>query len=313
MLRAKRSPFSMQSYVERNFDSRRSGDFETIKCVFCGKQWKLYVNVVDEKPWGWCFSCETWTDAVKLVMTHRGVDRFRAKEIMNGGEYSRGGSARPVAKAPEPGAPVLPPEYEPLSPLGHGGLSGTMYEYARRRMTSAQVVQHGIGFCASGPYCGRLIVPATKDGVIAYFVARAVRCSPGAPRYLNPSRGSLGVGKSQILFGLDQARADGLDDIVLTEGVFDALALGPRGVAILGKQLSDEQLIMLRSVKRVGVMLDADAADEQAKMVQKLYDSGIEAYPLRVLGKDPSVAGGAAEVGERSFVDHVRALTRLKR
>lgn len=82
-------------------------------------------------------------------------------------------------------------------------------------------------------------------------------------RYLRPPKyfTSPGLQKSTVLFNEDWAAHSGA--VVVTEGVFDAIAVGLCGVATLGKQVSDEQVRKLGRWRLVVLLLDPDAERDQ--------------------------------------------------
>lgn len=296
------SSFSWLAYMEANFYVKYTGDFVSLACPFCNGDDKLHVKVANtDREWGWCFRCETWTDAVKFVMVHRGIERYEALEFIKRGEFTESLATalqRQERKPkPRPREEVLPKEFElvTLAPATAYGKSALRY-LRKRKVTDLQLIDHGMGYCSTGNYHGCVIVPTTRDGDVVYFVARAF-LRPGI-KYLNPSKDEIGTGKSEVIFNYDRARV--LGEGVVCEGVFDALAMGTRGMAIFGKSASDEQLAMLMSFKKLGVCLDNDATRERMELVEKLCRLGVNAYPLAPHGKDANESQGAADAGERS-------------
>jgi len=95
------------------------------------------------------------------------------------------------------------------------------------------------------------------------LVGTVSRNSPGhEPKYLN----SPGLPRHQVLFGLQPDT----EDIILVEGPLDAIwlnDLGFPGVALLGLDLSIEQVGLLRSfgVADITLAFDADQAGRQAE------------------------------------------------
>lgn len=77
------------------------------------------------------------------------------------------------------------------------------------------------------------------------------------PKYFT----SPGLQKSSVLFNEDWALNS--KAVVVTEGVFDAIAVGLCGVATLGKQVSDDQIKRLGRWRLVILLLDPDAEKDQ--------------------------------------------------
>ncbi len=300
--------FSWLAYMEANFRVKYTGDFVSLDCPFCNATDKLHVRVANtDREWGWCFRCETWTDITKFVMAHRGLERFDAIAFIKRGEFTESLATalqRQERKLkPRSQADVLPKEYEIVKLEPTGGIEKLALRYLRKRgLTDLQIVHHRIGYCSTGKYQGCVIVPTTRDGHVVYFVARAF-LRPGV-KYLNPSKEDVGTGKSEVIFNYDAARNAGSG--IVCEGVFDALAMGHAGMAILGKRVSDEQLAMLLSFKKLGVCLDNDARLERLELVEQLCRMGVDAYPMVPSnGKDANESHGAVESGTRSELDRL--------
>lgn len=93
------------------------------------------------------------------------------------------------------------------------------------------------------------------------------------PKYFT----SPGFPKGKVMFNWDIAVQT--DYIVIVEGVFDAMAVGPWGVATLGKGVTDEQIAKIstwatypgKQQKHVIILLDDDAQDDAMAIFEKLF------------------------------------------
>lgn len=142
----------------------------------------------------------------------------------------------------------------------------------------------GIGACAYGRQEGRVVVPVLwPDGKWAGWVGRAWIKRHPLP-YVYPP----GMQRGDVLYNGSclEERTD--EPVLVVEGVFDAIALWPRAVAVLGKP-SHHQVGMLASAKRpVAVVLDGDALDDALGLVLKLRMAGQVAGMVRLAPKvDP--------------------------
>lgn len=333
----------LEAYCRRAFPRvKTSGDFVYVACVACGKPDKLWAKVRHiDRPWWYCFRCQATGDAARLVMLHRSCTRFDALVLLRDldtealiehpsdcrpghvpshllprggpGEAEERGAAMAPASALRRQS-CMPESYRPIRTIVQGTALGLFERLARqylcrRGVSLTQIVQYRIGYAEHGNYAGRVIIPVTRDGQDVYFVARAFLPLVGG-KYLNPPRDVVGIGKRDVLFNLDRARL--APRVILTEGVFDAIAVGWHGIAILGKSLSETQLALLyplRTTTIVDVMLDADARRERDRLVTSLQTLGFESRPMLVAGDDPAAGGGRGAVEVPSFVDMIR--TRL--
>ena len=143
-----------------------------------------------------------------------------------------------------------------------------------------------------GRYESRVAVPVltAESREVAGWVARATRAGL-EPKVLNtPSNDTVSI--DDHLFSLDKAQGV-YTDVVLVEGVFDAMKHGPNFLALLGKALKKRQLIALLRAKfqRVTVMLDRDAHGPCRELARALRMHIPEVrYAMLRSAKDPGDA-----------------------
>jgi hypothetical protein len=154
-----------------------------------------------------------------------------------------------------------------------------------------------------------------EGGVPVYWVARCIfipvktphtpnmikRCGNiwTPPKVLSSASRTGGLSRSEVIFAHDVIRDNPECEVVIGEGIFDAIALtspGRIGTAALGKTVSRgwvEKLLSL-GVHRVTVCLDPDALAEAARLALSLSDAGVETrlveYPVDA-ALDPSDLG----------------------
>ncbi|MBQ8340779.1 MAG: DNA primase [Clostridia bacterium] len=110
------------------------------------------------------------------------------------------------------------------------------------------------------------------------------------PKYLNSSD-TPGFKKSRILFGLNYAKNNCAEQMILCEGYMDAIAMHAAGfetaVATLGTAITPEHArLMARYTKRVIINYDSDEAGQRAanKAMALLDEVGLEVRVLRLTG-----------------------------
>lgn len=124
-------------------------------------------------------------------------------------------------------------------------------------------------------WSGRVIFPFYEDGQCVYVVGRAY--SGREPRYLN-TKGGKGI----VIYNLDGVK----DECLICEGIISAIAAtrvcGIPSVAILGKFMSDHQLMKLKSrVRKVTVCLDGDVTKkEKQEFGMKLWGAGFDVWTV---------------------------------
>ena len=152
------------------------------------------------------------------------------------------------------------------------------YNYLQKRgVTKSDILKWKIGYCFSGEYRNRIIVPSfDQDGDCSYFIARSY--TGDSYKYKNP-RASKDVVFNELYIDWNK-------DLVLVEGVFDALVAG-NAVPILGSTLrsgSDLLRKIVRNDTPIYVALDPDAAKKERRIIKMLLQYDIELHKIDVSG-----------------------------
>lgn len=183
------------------------------------------------------------------------------------------GKARP-AKSINKAIEIKWPEgYVALTGVKLGAKGKTALEYLNRRgITNEEVSYYQIGYCFSGPYSGRVIVPVfdeEEENKLVSFIARDYT-GKLKPKVLTPPAETGHHGIKDYLFNFHRAKKLGV--VLIGEGVFDAISLGVRGICLFGKTITSVQLAKLLKAKisRVIIALDPDAQKEAYKLAGQL-------------------------------------------
>jgi hypothetical protein len=249
-------------------------DWHRANCPFC----PTVLGKTDrKKSWGantrsgrhHCFRCGT---AGRL----RGEFTDEAVRLQDGLEQL----GAPPMSEPEGYMPV----YEEPAVSASSTLAARRY-LSKRRVSRDKARAAKIGVCLDGLYQGRVIVPVLDADQREWlgWVGRA--WSPHVERaYTYPK----GMKRAEILFNHAALLVATEVPAIVVEGVFDALAYWPNGVAVLGTW-SDQQLEALASANRpVAVCLDGDAHDKGLHLALKLKLLGQRAGCVRLPPKvDP--------------------------
>jgi len=164
----------------------------------------------------------------------------------------------------------------------------------KRNLTDLDIKKYNIGYCASGRYKNKVIIPSyNKDGKINYFIARSFEKEPKL-KIDSPE-----CKKSEII-GFEYY-INWEVPIILCEGIFDAMAVKRNAVPLFGKTISKALMIKLlqHEVKTIYLALDEDALMESIDHAQKLLDFGKEVYLIKLEGKDPS------EIGFKGMIEYL--------
>ena len=146
-----------------------------------------------------------------------------------------------------------------------------------RGISRADILKWKIGYCFSGEYRDRVIVPSfNDDGNVNYFIARSYKGD--SYKYKNPR-----VSKDVVF---NELYVDWSSDLTLVEGVFDAIVAG-NGVPILGSTLREDSKLIQKIVMNdtpVYMALDPDAAHKERAIISTLLKYDIELYKIDISG-----------------------------
>jgi DNA primase len=171
---------------------------------------------------------------------------------------------------------------------------------SERGITREDIQRWKIGFCYDGDYGGRIIVPSfSTTGYPNYFIARSY--VGHGMKYKNPQA------SKNVVF--NDLFTNWNDDLVIVEGVFDAIRAG-NAVPILGSTLRTDSDLLRKIVRNdtpCYIALDPDAAAKERRIIQTLLRYDVELYKIDVSGYE-DVGAMPREVFEErkanaSFID----------
>ena len=150
------------------------GDEQAHHCPFCHHhKKKLQINLNTQK-WH-CWVCDAKGKKIQTLLKRLHVDSKRIKKV-----YEIYGDDYIVSKTTDEEKVELrlPSEFKSLlnKPKGLNPLYKKVVQYAKDRgITKEDIIRYNIGFCDSGIYTNRIIIPSYDvDGRLNYFIARSV-------------------------------------------------------------------------------------------------------------------------------------------
>ena len=168
----------------------------------------------------------------------------------------------------------LPKEYKALWNGGDSIVKRHALSYLYKRgITDADILKYDIGYCDSGLYSNRIIIPSyDSDGKLNFFVGRDFYSSKMKYRNCTTSKDIIGF---DLFINWDEP-------IILCEGVFDAMAFKRNSIPLFGKTVMTnlkKKIIEFR-VKTIYLALDNDAIMDAVKISDEFISNGIEGVPL---------------------------------
>ena len=277
---------------------KRARENYAFHCPFCNhRKPKLEINMhtTEEGKNFWeCWVCQTRGQSIRSLLKQLSTPKDQAGEIL---KYLPKGSYIEYT-----GLSIveIPKEFQPLYLASSESYVANMvkkYLY-ERGLSSNDFIKYGIGYCTTGDYGGRVVIPSySGSNQLNFFVARTYDGSYF--KYKNPE-----ASKDIIFF---ENLINWEQPIILCEGVFDAMAIKRNAIPILGKSISTSlyKKIITSKVKDIYIALDTDAKVRALEIGEKFLNQGKRVFLIDLPDKDPS------EMGFRAFTEHIQTAKEL--
>ena len=278
--------------------NKRARDNFAFHCPFCNhRKPKLEINMhtnEEGKNFWECWVCQTRGQSIRSLLRQLKTPRDQASEIL---KYLPKGTNIEYKQL---SIIELPKEFKPLiAATSTSVIANTIKKYLYARgLTDIDFIKYNIGYCTSGEYGGRVVIPSYNgSNQLNYFVARTY--DGNYFKYKNPE-----ASKDIIFF---ENLINWNVPIILCEGVFDAMAIKRNAIPILGKSISTSlyRKIITSKVKDIYVALDDDAKDRALQIGEKFLNQGKRVFIVNLLDKDPS------EMGFKAFTEHIQTAKEL--
>lgn len=162
----------------------------------------------------------------------------------------------------------LPKEYVSFKDASLGLKMTPQYKQAfnyikKRNITDLMIQMYNIGFCYTGHYEHRIIIPSyDSENRLNYFIARSY-LNETKMKYKNPE-----VDKESLIWNEHLINWD--DPVYIVEGAFDSIFL-PNSIPMLGKFMTQNLFNKLYdNAKKVVIVLDPDAWEDAFRLYHKL-------------------------------------------
>jgi len=155
----------------------------------------------------------------------------------------------------------------------------------KRGITQNDIIRYNIGYCSSGPYSGRVIVPSyDKNNQLNYYVGRSY-FSDETNKIKAPSTNKDIIG-FELFINWDLP-------IILCEGAFDAISIRNNVIPLFGKTIPKALLkkLLENNVTDIYLVLDQDAIKNSIKYSEQLMNYNKKVYLVELNGKDPNILG----------------------
>lgn len=277
---------------------KRARDNYAFHCPFCNhRKPKLEINMATNEqghnPWE-CWVCQTKGRTIRSLLRQLKTSSNDAQNIL---KYLPKGAQIEYKAA---NFVELPKEFQLLAEASATSVVANLvkkYLYARG-LTDNDIIKYGIGYCTTGEYGGRVIIPSySGSGQLNYFVARSY--DGNYFKYKNPD-----VSKDIIFF---ENLINWNTPIILCEGVFDAMSIRRNAIPILGKNVSTalDKKILTSPLTDIYIALDNDAKTTALRLAENYLNQGKRVFLIELSDKDPS------EMGFEEFTNYIQTASEL--
>lgn len=212
-----------------------------------------------------CWSCSethsTHGSLYKLIKKHGNKKQLKKYEILRPDDNEEN-SKRTYKQV------KLPKEFIAFKDVSAGLKLTPQYKQAynyikKRNVTEEMLVRYNIGFCYTGEYENRIIIPSYDENkYLNYFIARSYLVKTKL-KYKNPE-----AQKEIIIF--NEYLIDWNETVYIVEGAFDSIFI-PNSIPMLGKFMSEHLFNKLYdNAKKIIIILDPDAYGDQERLYHKL-------------------------------------------
>lgn len=175
----------------------------------------------------------------------------------------------------------LPDGFKSLKSLQKSDIEGrhALNYLKKRNITKGDIFKYNIGYCESGFYAKRIIIPVYNvDSQLIYFIARS---------YVESNLNYL-IPKIPRDFVANEHMINWSLPIVLCEGIFDAISAKNNAIPLLGKNISNElqKRLITEDVRDIYICLDSDALRESLRICEHLMNEGKNVYLVDIKDKD---------------------------
>ena len=248
------------------FEYRR-GWMKLPVCPYCHRELKMGVNLSMYRTN--CFRCNEHPNPSQLVMDIEGFETYHELiNFLNSGKFDELEFHEEKVELAEAKPLYLPEGFRILN-IGQSQVAKSIRGYVKSRgFVISELSKHGVGYATKGAYFGYLIIPFYYKGQLRYYNARNVIGK--GPRYNNPDKDITGLGKQFIIFNHDALEM--YRSVFICEGALNALTIGDRAIATMGKAISAFQVneLLKSQCERFIILLDPDAKEYAINLALKL-------------------------------------------
>jgi DNA primase len=224
-----------------------------INCPYCGDDPSTHLGINTDSYGFNCWRCGTKGNLIQLIQKLESCSTQVAEKI--------------VAQLQKKVQIKTKTEPVTILDLPEGIVTGEIPELHRRYLLNrgftnhhALSLQYNLMYCGEvGEYKLRILIPVYIDNRMVTYTSRDVT-GIAHVKYKSCHNDKAIIPIKNCLYNIDRIR----DSVVIVEGPFDAMRIGNGSVALFGKIITTQQLLLLYKYKpnNVFILLDRDAKKE---------------------------------------------------
>lgn len=269
----------LESVLGKSVKANR--DYYQFHCPFCNHPKPKLGISLNLGKWK-CWTCDAKSNKVSILFLKVRTSKENVESARR--LFPESKSVTPLTHQP---CLTLPPEFRPLyEPSGSFFYDRAKSYLLSRGVTENDLVKYRMGYCESGKWDGRVIIPSyDESGTLNMYTGRQFMLN--TVKFMDP----LNVNKNLIL---DENLVCWQEPIILVEAKLDAIAVRRNAVPLNGKFIPNrlKEKILNEDTPEVIFCLDGDALTDAIGNAEYFIQHGIKVRLVELPDDhDPSSLG----------------------
>jgi hypothetical protein len=269
----------------------KKDDNYAFQCPFCNHHKKKLEVDLQSGLWS-CWVCRTSGIKISNLLKKVHANTFDINHFLSSENYGK-----KVLNYSSGSHLSLPDNYIKLEDCGKSIFTDRLKNYLYGRgLNDDDIIKYKVGYL-DGNSINTVVVPSyDKDFNLNFYVKKNIVTG----RYNNPD-----FSKNQIIF---ESFVSWQNDVVLTEGVFDAMAIKRNVIPLLGKTLNPKlkSMIIESPSQNFYIALDGGEIKDILKIAKFIMSCGKNAYYINI-----PVGDDASSLGHKKVWEHINSATQI--
>lgn len=286
MLQQEKLVSLLNRVLNQNARLRKGYTQAMFHCPFCNEtkkvpKFEICLDGVDSGSWH-CWICHASGISIKTLLFKLRAPKSHIQELFS----IIGQTFQDKKYNPQTEVHTLPQSFRPLSVDSDSFEFGHAWYYLNQRgITKNDVLRYNIGYCETGEYQKRILIPSyDKDGNLNFFSARDYSGQSKFKYMLSPwTKNIIGF---EVFINWNEP-------VTLVESPFNSITIRNNSIPLFGKTISDCLLdSLLKHNCSINVCLDSDAEKDSIELCEQFLNFGLTNIRfVKLTKKDPNEIG----------------------